>query len=189
MDGPTGYIYIPSSKVLPHKSWSFGLHRFVCGIDYGIFEDTEIGINFDLKNMSPLFPLDDANIKRKQDEISLDSKIRILKEEEHPLDVTIGQRRDLIYLSFQRFFYELWDINATGGLSWQGNKLYGFFGMSHALSTEQFLLDYDPIRNQYNLGWRFLLSPEMKLDFFLVDFTRIRNIFFDNFYFGLTVVR
>jgi hypothetical protein len=189
MDGPTGNIFTPSSKVVPHKSWSFGLHRFVMGINYGLLLDTEIGINLDLKNMSPLFPLDGDNIARKKKEISLDSKIRILKEEEHPFDVSIGQRRDLIYLVCQKYFPELWDINAEGGLSWQSNKLYGFFSFTHALVTEQFLLDYDPIRNQYNLGWRFLISPEMKVDFFLIDCTRINNIFLDNFFFGISIVR
>jgi hypothetical protein len=185
--GPTGMIGTPSTTVVAPKTWSLGLHRFIVGVNYGVLPDAEIGLNFDLKGMSPLFPLDDDNISRKKQEISLDSKIRLLKEEVHPLDVSLGQRRGMIYLVAGKFFDSLWDTTIQTGCAWDDGNLSGFYSISHTADQMQFLFDYEPFGNRCNLGWRFLASPEIKIDFFLLDITHVKNIIFDNFMFGLTL--
>lgn len=185
--GPTGNIKTFSAKILPYKMWSFGLHRFFIGINYGALPQVETGISFDLKEMTPLFPMDQANIERKKEEISFHSKYRIIKEEMHKVDIALGQKRGTFFITAEKFFSTLWDTTLQGGLSWKGQKVFTFFSLSQTKSWERFILDYKSEDNQYNVGWRFLLSPEMKLDFFLIDVTRLKNIFFDNFVFGITV--
>jgi hypothetical protein len=187
--GPTGNINTISTKTLSYKQWSAGLHRFFTGLNYGIYPKMEAGVSFDLKNISSFSSFDQENIDRKTKEISFSSKYRILREEDYysPLDITLAQKRGTLLLIFGKFFEQYKNSTVQGGLSWEGSKFLTFFCYSQMKSTEQFIIDYDPENNFYNVGWRFLLSPEMKLDFFLVDFMNIRNIFFDNFVFGITL--
>ncbi|MBN1621769.1 MAG: hypothetical protein JW871_04175 [Endomicrobiales bacterium] len=187
LKGPTGNINTISTKTLSHKQWSMGLHRFFMGLNYGVLPNFETGLSFNLKDVTPLTSLDKDNVDRKMDEFSLHTKYQLLKEENYPLDITLAQRRDTFYLIAGKYFSQLWDSTLQGGIHLEGDKLLTFFSFSQTKSSEQFIFDYEPKNNQYNLGWRFLLSPEMKLDFFLTDFTRIKNIFFDNFIFGITL--
>jgi hypothetical protein len=187
-NGPTGNIETPSTRVLQHGDWSLGIHRFIVGVDYGLFRNFELGINFDLKDMSPLFPMDRENLDRKSREISLHSKYRILREEEHPLDVSIGQRRDTFYLTAGKLFENLRNTTLQAGLLWERHRLSTFFAVDTVSPNRQLLFDYNPVNDHCNIGCRFLVAPEIKLDFFLTDIARIKNILFDNFMFGLTVV-
>ncbi|MEW6040281.1 MAG: hypothetical protein AB1633_02050, partial [Elusimicrobiota bacterium] len=50
-----------------------------------------------------------------------------------------------------------------------------------------FILDYRSNVNQANFGWRVLLSPDVKLDLFLINLDKVKNAF-DNFVFGLTLI-
>jgi hypothetical protein len=187
INGPTGNIQTPSTRTLSPKSWSFGLHRYIVGLNYGLLPDLEAGISFNLKEMTPLFPMDRENFERKKKEISLHSKYRLLREEENPLDVTIGQRGESLYLMAGKYLPSLWDITLQSGMLWQNRELVPFFAVNGTSDNAQVMFDYEAAQNTYNIGCRFLISPEMKLDFMIIDCTRLRSIVFDNFYFGITV--
>ncbi|MFH1368879.1 MAG: hypothetical protein ABII64_07120 [Elusimicrobiota bacterium] len=188
LKGSTGYIHTFSTRVMPKNMVSFGLHRFICGINYGFFRDFEAGLNFNLKEISSMPAFDQPNIERKMDEVFLTSKLRILREEEHPLDVSLGTHRDTIYLAGGKFFRNFHSITAQGGVAWNRRETETFFAITESLTWQQAILEFEPEKNICNLGWRFLLSPEMKLDLFLQDFTHISNVMFNNFIFGITIV-
>ena len=186
--GPTGNISSFSTKTLNRRQLCLGLHKFFIGIGYGIYEDVEIGLSWDLKQLTPLLPLDAASIERKKQEISFHSKLRMLKEERGDLfDLTLAQRRGAFYLIAGKLFESFKDLTFQYGVAAEGDRYESFFSLTRSLSYEQFICDYDPWEHRFNVGWRFLLSPEMKLDFFLTNCTEIKNIFFDNFVFGITI--
>lgn len=189
LKGPTGYIYTYSPKTVPEKLWSFGLHRFEPGINYGALRNFEAGFGFNLKEMSPLFPVNQENINRKRDEIFTHAKYRVLREKEHPADFSVGYRKDELYFVAGKYLPNLENLTFNAGVAWENKEFSSFFSLTYSLSWEQVILDFEPDKDRYNVGWRFLLSPEMKLDLFMADITHLDNIFIDNFIFGLTVVR
>jgi hypothetical protein len=181
--GPTGNIETPSSEITPAREWTFGLHRFVIGINYGLFRNAEIGTNFDLKAMSSL-----NTIESKQRELYLHAKYRILSEDDHPFSISVGQHRHEFYITSSKYFEPLWNSNFQAGLSWQDDTLRPYFAWTQSHTYEQMVFEYQSRYDRYNFGWRFLLSPEVKIDFFVIDCSNIKNIFLDNFLFGITVV-
>lgn len=187
LNGPTGNIETFSTRVVPRGTWSFGLHRFMGGMNYGLFGNFETGIHTDIKKVTPYTAFDSDNTERKLDEISFHTKYRLLKEGEYPIDLSAGHYRDAFYLVCGKLFDRYEFTSVQGGISWSENDVNSFFALTQSLSYQQAILEARPEADKYNFGFRFLLSPEMKLDLFLNDVSHMRNIFFDNFFFGLTI--
>jgi len=186
LTGHSGNIQTPSVYTLDKDEWSFGLHRFVPGINYGFLKDFEAGISFDLRKVTPISSIDSENLTRKTDEFSIQSKYRVIKENMYPLSITLAQKRGTFYAIFGKYLPDFFDLNVEGGMLWE-SKLECFWSVTLSQSMEQFIFDYNPINDNYSFGWRFLASPEMKLDFFMIDITKPKNILLDNFMFGITI--
>jgi hypothetical protein len=191
LNGYTGYIDNFSTKTVPERKISFGLHRFMAGVNYGFMKFAEAGLNTDLKNFTAMPSLSQENIDRKLDEVSLSLKYRVLREEEHPLDVTIGSHRETFYAAAGKFFPALRQmrrVSVQGGISWNRRDFDTFITITESLDWQQTIFEFAPTKDIYSFGWRFLVSPEMKLDFFLKDFKHLNNILFNNFVFGMTIM-
>ena len=185
--GPTGNIQTFSPFVLPRNTWSFGLHRFITGINYGPMTNLETGINFDLHDMAALLSVDEESFGAKVKKIYFHAKYSLLKSQRNGIDAAAGLQRETVYLAGGKHFASLMDTTLQAGIAGDGKTLNTFVALTQTTKWQQFLAEYSSRENRCNLGMRFVLSPEMKLDFFLTDITQLKNVFFDNFVFGITV--
>ncbi len=188
--GTTGNILNPSTEVLDRKKVSLGLNKFNVGVTYGLFKNFELGVHFNLKELTPIKALDSENLERKLDELSFHSKLKILSGD--GLNFAVGHMRSIVYCVFGRYFPEFYDITFEGGVRikyWTepGEKIKIFMSLLQTQSGHRFIYDFEDTNGLNSFGWRFLLSPEVALDLFLNDFLRYRT-FFDNFYFGVSIV-
>ncbi len=190
--GYTGGIINPSSGTVGKKQVSLGLNKFNVGVLYGLTENIETGIHFNLKQLTPLTAFDSDNFRRKADEISLVSKVKIFSEYDYGFDMSLGHRRSVIYWMAERYFPQFYDITIAGGVRVYYNepperKSKMFFTLCQSQEGHRFIYDYDDSDSSQNLGWRFLLSPDVAFDVFVVDFARYRS-FFENVYFGVSII-
>lgn len=188
LNGYTGYINTFSTTVLPERRVSFGLHRFIAGVNWGVARYAEAGLNCDLKQLTAMPSLSRENIDRKLDEVSLSLKYRVLREEEHQFDLTVGSHRDTFYLAAGKYLRDARRLTLQGGLSWNRRSTDVFVTVTESLEWQQTILELEPTKDVYSIGWRFLVSPEMKLDFFLKDVKHLSDILFNNFVFGMTII-
>ncbi len=189
LHGGTGKIINPSTKTVTHKHFVLGIHRFDLSISYGLLPSSEIGLFFDLKEVS----------KEKFDfkKIHFHSKYQFIQQESKYLDFSVGWKKKHFYLTTAKFFPSLYRWGIIFGLQLPKEEkkigVYPFITIFQAMKWSMFILDYNT-NEQMNssgrtacIGWRFLLSPRIKLDLFLVDLKKIKNINFNNFVFGLTI--
>ena len=163
------------------------MHRFLTGINYGPMTNLETGIHFDLKDMASLLSVNEESFGAKLKKISFHAKYSLLKSRQTGVDAAVGLQRETAYLSGAKHFASLMDTTLQAGITTDGNTLDAFAAITQTTRWQQLLAEYSSRESRCNLGMRFVLSPEMKLDFFLTDITRLKNVFFDNFVFGLTV--
>ncbi|MFN3967083.1 MAG: hypothetical protein ACK4JE_05250, partial [Endomicrobiia bacterium] len=122
---------------------------------------------------------------------ALHVKYHILKQypEDNIFDFAIGIHRKNFYFLLNRQFTNIFDTLLGTGIDVnleEEKKLSYFFFLAKSTKYSYFMLDYKSNLKQTNLGWRVLLSPDVKLDLFLIHIEKIKNIF-DNFVFGLTI--
>jgi len=187
--GTTGNIVNPSPEVLARNKVSLGLNKFNVGVTYGLFKNFELGVHFNLEELTPIV-FDSENLERKLDEISFHSKLKILSGDD--FSFAVGHRRSVVYCVFGRYLPEFYDITLNVGLRikyWlePGEKIKIFMSLLQTQSGQRFIFDFDDTTGSSHFGWRFLLSPEVALDLFLKDFLRYRS-FFENFYFGVGII-
>jgi len=189
LNGYTGNIITPSAYTTEYRKFSFGLHRFNIGVNYGIIKFCEIGINLDLKGLAP-FTWENFE-QNFSSTVALHAKYHIIRQypEEKPFDFSAGFHRKNFYILLNRQFYEILDLVFETGLDLnleEEKKLSYFLSLAKPTKYSYFILDYKSNLKQTNLGWRVLLSPDVKLDLFIIHVEKIKNIF-DNFIFGLTL--
>lgn len=192
LKGYTGYISNPSSEILNKKSISFGLNKFNIGITYGVFKNFETGVSFDLKQLTPITALDWENLKRKSEEFSFHSKLMLVDEDDYGFNFTVGHRRAALYCVIGKYLPQLYDITLELGVDiryWTlpGDKFKSFFSFLQTQSGHRFIFAFEDIKSSVSFGWRFLLSPEVAMDVFLVDALRYKA-FFENVYYGVSIV-
>ncbi|PKN01498.1 MAG: hypothetical protein CVU77_05225 [Elusimicrobia bacterium HGW-Elusimicrobia-1] len=190
--GYTGGIINPNADILSKKKISLGINKFNVGVLWGITDGIETGVHFNLRNITPFTAFDSENLGRKADEISFVSKVRLFDERDYGFDFALGHRRSVVYWVLERYFPEFYDITLSGGIMVRyrddpGNKTKLFFTLHRTRAGHRFIYDFDDSDSSQNIGWRFLLSPDVSLDLFLTDFTRYSG-FFDNFYFGASII-
>lgn len=185
--GYTGNIMTPSPYILPHKKFSFGLHRFNVGVLYGINSWWETGINFDLKQFTPV---SSERFNEKLLETAVHTKYHLIRQypDDQPLDFSVGLRKETFYIVTGRQFSELFDCFFESGLDYEYLQFNYFVSINKPFKYSCFIFDYRSRTSETNIGWRVLLgSPKVKLDLFLIDVNHMKD-FFDNFIFGLTLV-
>ena len=186
LNGYTGNIYNPSPHTTPEKNFTFGLHRFNVGVNYGIAPDWEGGMSLDLKGFTHWTST----------AVALHTKYHLLKQyaagQEYPqnyFDYSVGIRNTNLYFVFGKKFENFFDAVVESGVDvfMSEDKKFGYFlTLAKPTKYSYFLFDYKSYTGQINIGWRVLLSRDVKLDLFLIKIERIRNVF-DNFVFGLTL--
>lgn len=187
--GGTGQITLPSTQVVKVNKYSWGIHQFNIAASYGIIPNCEIGVFFDLNKMGQINSTLDLWNWLKSEQVMFQTKYQLLSQGIYPIDLAAGIRGSEIYLAgSKKIVYSL--IPELGIFLRKENnemKLGPFFSVSKVMPYSAFLFDYDYIRNECSLGWRFLLSPKIKFDFFLINIGLMKNLLFDNFVFGLTL--
>ncbi|HCJ66964.1 MAG TPA: hypothetical protein DHV62_06470 [Elusimicrobia bacterium] len=179
--GGSGKIINPSTQTVAYRNWALGLHYFQLSLSYGLFPGEEIGIFFNLKELS----------EKKFDlkKISFHTKYQFLNWEEKHHSFACGWQNDHFYLVSDKFFPSLSRWGLLLGLSILGEnkkiKIAPFSTIYQTPRMSMFTFDYNAEENTYNLGWRFLLSPKVKFDLFLIDLGKIKDI--NNFVFGVTL--
>ncbi len=181
MRGGSGKIVNPSTQTVPRQNWALGLHYFQLSLSYGLFPGDEIGIFLNLKELSE----EQFDLKK----ITFHTKYRFLNWEEKYHSFACGWQSDHFYLVSDKFFPSLSRWGVILGLSIREEdkriKIAPFSTVYRTPRMSMFVFDYNSQENTYNLGWRFLLSPKVKFDLFLVDLGKIRDI--NNFVFGVTL--
>lgn len=189
LNGYTGNIITPSPYTTARRKFSFGLHKFNIGINYGITSDLEAGMYLNLNELSPSSNGSYENIASTA--IALNAKYKIIKQfdDAEPFDFSAGLYQKTIYFVLGRQFNELYDLNFESGVDiylQEKQKMGYFFSITKAEKYSNFILDYKSYTGQANIGWRVLLSPDVKLDLFLINIENFKSTF-DNFMFGLTL--
>lgn len=189
--GPTGNIHTPSPFTVPRNTFTFGIHRFVVGFNYGLLSSWEAGLQFDLLKVTPLTPFGINVFRQRGREVSFHTKYRIPKNPSVPIDLAIGSRREMAYAVAGKTFPQWHHITLQGGTSYdptESERRWGHFvALSHTGPQSSLLFDYESRRRVASVGVRFLLIPRVKLDLFIADLTHFQDVVFDNFFFGLTI--
>lgn len=195
--GYTGNILTPSPHTVNERELSFGIHRFYAGFAYGLNSQCEAGFALDLKEFSE-FSID--LFRQKMSEIALHTKYQLLRRR-HPfyqeIDFSFGfhyKKHHEYYLVAAKDFVELDNTILQAGFNYNNSptnerewKFEHFFCVAYPTKYSFFLLDWSSSTNESNIGWRVLLSPDIRLDLFIVDVGNIKTLF-DNFVFGLTLI-
>ncbi|OGS21823.1 MAG: hypothetical protein A3J83_08315 [Elusimicrobia bacterium RIFOXYA2_FULL_40_6] len=189
LNGYTGNIITPSPSIANTNKFSFGLHKFNIGITYGINPSLEGGIYLNLNEFSS--SINGTYDQIRSTSVALHAKYNIIKQfaDDQPLDLSAGLYRKTLYFvagkQFEGFFY----INIQSGVDLyfsEERKLGYFIVFSKPTKYSNFIFDYKSYTGQSNIGWRVLLSPDVKLDLFLINVHQLKNAF-ENFMFGLTL--
>ncbi|MBI3291885.1 MAG: hypothetical protein HYZ73_03630 [Elusimicrobia bacterium] len=191
LPGPTGNIQTPSPSTVPRNTFTFGIHRFVVGFNYGLLSSWEAGLQFDLLKVTPITPLGINALRQRGREVSFHTKYRLPRNPRMPIDLAIGSRRQMVYAVGGTSFPQWHHVTLQGGTSYDPTELerrWGhFLALSHTGPLSSLIFDYETRQRVASVGVRLLLIPRVKLDLFVVDLTRFQDVLFDNFFFGLTI--
>ncbi|MFH0807319.1 MAG: hypothetical protein V2A57_02760 [Elusimicrobiota bacterium] len=187
--GYTGNIITASPYITDTNKFSFGLHKFNIGIAYGINPSLEGGIYLNLNDISPYTSGSYEQIRSTS--VALHAKYNIVKQytQDQPLDLSVGLYRKTLYFVLGKQFADFFNLSIQSGVDvyFSEEKKLGYFvSFSKATKYSNFIFDYKSYTGQSNLGWRVLLSPDVKLDLFLINLQQLNNAF-ENFMFGLTL--
>lgn len=181
LTGGSGKIFNPSTKTAGYNCFALGVHSFQLSISHGFPYQGEWGLFFDLKEVTK----EQFDLKK----IYLHAKYQIVHRKEGYFDLALGWKEDYFYLVSEKFFPQFYRGELLMGLSLPKEndeiKVYPFFAFSQNIKSQMFILEYNSKKDVYAFGWRFLLSPKIKLDLFLIDLQKIKDI--NNFVFGLTL--
>ncbi len=184
--GGSGKIVNPSTRTVAYHKWGLGIHYFQLSITYGLLPKSEMGIFLDLKELSER-KITPETITA--EEVSLNFKYQFLEWKEKYHSFACGWQKDCFYLVSDKFFSSFYRWGLLGGISFSQKdktiKVSPFFTLYQTPRMSMFLLDYNAKDNKYHFGWRFLLSPKIKFDLFLLDLGKIKDM--NNFVFGITL--
>lgn len=198
--GATGNLITPSPYTVPDGTLTFGIHRFILGLGYGCNKNWEMGLSFNLRQVSSI------------------------EEQSTPLVQTEGEQRTIFHAkySFTRNKLDKKAVNIASGIyfmnfanqysftgtyyvvgsaqlsSWvntlfqfgtdlSDNKLAYFFTFLYPPTKYSlFILEYKTRTGEGSFGWRVLLAPDVKFDIFLKSTGTIKD-WFSTLVFGLTL--
>lgn len=187
--GYTGYVVAPSARTLPYKNASVALHQFVLGIAGGWPREGELGVSFDLLDITPITPFTRDTYRERAPHVNLHGKYRFVRQERHGLDMAVGQWRRSTYLAVG--LPQKWGLQVEGAASMRRRSTEsweesGFGVLSYTLGVQRIYAEYEAHPGTFNAGWRALLSDAIRLD---ISLTRIGKAqpFFDRLFFGLTI--
>jgi len=176
IDGPTGLLTIPAATVLDNGYYTLAAHKYLFKCNVGLLPGLELGIrgnaeqyNKDLEQEHRIIP---------------HGKFNFLSSSQYPLSASFGFYNKDLYLSFDKLLVNFYNIYATAGLKFQENGRWRIIcGVSKTFARTQIV--FDKAGETYNLGYRIMLSPKIRLEFGLINLQDYRELDFDNFTFGL----
>jgi len=182
--GPTGNLVTPSPFITPKDNFTFGLHRFIIGVNYGIKSSMETGINLSLRQFSSLV----ADEIYESNSVIFHIKYNFLNQyrKKNILDFSLGSYSDTFYIVIGKKLFYLTNTSIQLGTDYSKNKLCYFVVFIQQMKYSFFICEYKSRMSEVNFGWRVLLAPDVKLDIFLRSKGNLKD-WFSIFIFGLTI--
>lgn len=176
IDGPTGLLTIPVATVLDNGYYALAAHKYLFKLNAGLLPGLELGIRVNAERYS-----DDVD---REHRVIPHGKFNFLASSSYPLSGSLGFYDKDIYLSFDKLMVNFYNIYATAGLKLQENGRWRAM-IGFAKTTARTQVIFDKAGDTYNLGYRMMLSPKIRIEVGLVNLQRYRDLDFDNFTFGL----
>ncbi|MDD5260095.1 MAG: hypothetical protein PHD29_09020 [bacterium] len=176
IDGPTGLLTIPAATVLDNGYYTLAAHKYLFKGNVGLLPGLELGIRVNAEQYHTELEHEHRVIPH--------GKFNFLAPSQHPLSGSFGFYDKDLYLSFDKLLVNFYNIYATAGLKLQENGRWRIIcGVSKTTARTQFI--FDKAGGTYNLGYRLMLSPKIRLEFGLINLQNYKKLNFDNFTFGL----
>jgi hypothetical protein len=176
IDGPTGLLTIPTATVLDNGYYALAAHKYLFKFNAGLLPRLELGVRINAERFND-------DIEREHRFIP-HGKFNFLATSQYPLSASCGFYDKDLYLSFDKLLINFYNIYATAGLKLQENGRWrAMIGLSKTTARTQFI--FDKAGETYNLGYRIILSPKIRLEIALINLQRYKDLDFDNFTFGL----
>ncbi len=190
--GSTGLAVVPHADVLPEKRFAVGIHNFSPEIVFAWpYLPGELGVVTTIRENEDL-----PDVFK---EMSVNLKFRLLEESRRQLNLACGLERSELR---KNGFFVVADRRLPSifgrlmvGYGWQDitERMNGVFcgiaaNIYHGM---QLLGEYDG--DDVNLGFRLLLSPQIKIDALCLGLrrlrqqTNVRSVFDENVSFGLSI--
>jgi len=186
LDGSCGKIYSINSWTAKKNKVLFGIHRFDVVINYGVLENTEVGIKFNLNEQRDL-----SRIEKNIELVSPYAKYHIIDScKDEPIDISLGFYKTSGFIVIEKIMPEFFSTSLLVNLFLSfGEKQKFFYKYSISKYTKwvEFMVDINPYEECFSAGARTLLTPEVSLDLFFVDLKNISNLLFYNFVFGVSI--
>lgn len=184
--GYTGYIFVPSSETLICKNYNLGIHKYNASFNYGIISQGEIGFTVKVDE-TDMFKKMELNVKYNFFPWKINSSDCSL----YKVKLAAGIKHHTFYLVGGKHFSNFYHFGLQGGLNFDNldskhfeiTPLLAFYKIIY---KSMFIFDYDDYKKQYNVGGHFLLSPNFKLDIFIINLNKKFKDMFDNIVFGLS---
>jgi hypothetical protein len=176
IDGPTGLLTIPAATVLDNGYYTLAAHKYLFKLNAGLLPGLELGIRVNAEQFN-----DDLEGEHR---VIPHGKFNLLASSRYPLSASLGFYDKDLYLSFDKLLVNFYNIYATAGLKLQENGRWRMmFGFSKTTARTQYI--FDKAGETYNLGYRMMLSPKIRIEVGLVNLQQYKDLDFNNFTFGL----
>jgi hypothetical protein len=188
--GPLGYTEVPSAKELPYKDIAFSVNRYVVGTLFGWPKNTELGMSFDLTQVTPVTPLTRKTYKDRAPHLNFHGKYQLLDERSDKINLAMGfWRRQYYMMASPRPWKKMWRAEAGAIYKRRTEGHYNVGGLAALSLTAGFQrvsLDYDSADRAVGAGFRYLLSDHIRININVKDIG-LAGGFFDHFVLGLNV--
>lgn len=186
LEGSCGKIYSISSWTLKKNKVLLGLHRFDVVVNYGVLENAEVGIKFNLNEQ-----LDITKIEENITLISPYVKYHIIdSSKEGIIDFSLGIYKMSGFVAIEKLLPEFFETSILTNffLSFSGKQKFSYsISFSKYTKWIEFIADIIPSDYLYSIGARVLLFPNINLDLFFVDLKNVSSLLFNNFIFGVSI--
>ncbi|MDI6641808.1 MAG: hypothetical protein QME68_05805, partial [Elusimicrobiota bacterium] len=114
LNGYTGNIITPSPHTVEKNKFALGLHGFKVGLNYGIIPSGEVGVNFNLKELTA----SENFIQKISTTVAFHAKYNILNQysKKHYFDFSVGIYRGVFYFVFGKRFENLFNTEIESGI-------------------------------------------------------------------------
>lgn len=169
LNGPTGWINIPSPSIADNGKITAGLDRGLAKCNLGLLNVMEVGLFFQADKLGKQFDhyknLSTWEKKKKnlpaftKEAFRGQAKIKILDQDWGLVNLAVGMEQQNYYIVAHRHFPGLSNVTLLAGWG-QGRFEKGFFGLSKTVfSGADLIFEFDG--QGFNVGYRLLLGPNL----------------------------
>jgi hypothetical protein len=202
LNGPVGWINIPSAAIPGNGEMSAGIHLSRAKINVGIFGLIETGLFFEAdqlgkkfephQNLSTWELAEDNFTAFVRDAFRGHAKVKVLDQDWGLVGLAGGIEEQDYYVVIQRFMPELSRVTFLAGWG-TGRFEKGFFGLAKSVfSGAEVMFEYDGIG--INIGLRLLLAPNLIMSMAgsnldtVGEVQNLGEVISDHLIFGITYV-